>query len=121
MKFYSSASSCIFAPRYLARKSAPTPAIRERKRRLRRTIVDSGSFGVFNGASSRGHRDFLHQTGMPMAALYRRSSRPNRVSRRRTQVFRIGLTGPVNLRSLRMERNQSRRSWKPRSILTILS
>jgi hypothetical protein len=81
VKFYRSVSACIIALAFFGTQIAARQVFAKEKD-VPAKIVDSGSFGVFNGAHRVATETFSIKQDA-RAALYRRSSRPNRASRRR--------------------------------------
>ena len=96
MKFYPSASSCIVALALFGVQIAAPPSIREGKR-CSAKIVDSGSFGVFNGAHRVATETFSIKQDAD-GSVISSEFKAEQGEQKAVQSSELDLTGSVNLR-----------------------
>lgn len=96
MKFYSSASSCIFALALFGTQVAPTQLFAKEKEAPAK-IVDSGSFGVFNGAHRVATETFSIKQDAD-GSVVSSEFKAEQGEQKADQSSELDLTGSVNLR-----------------------
>ena len=94
MKFYPSASSCIIALALVAAQVAPTLA---KEKDAPAKIVDSGSFGVFNGAHRVATETFSIKQDAD-GSVVSSEFKAEQGEQKAVQSSELNLTGSVNLR-----------------------
>ncbi|MGH9515472.1 MAG: hypothetical protein ACRD3P_07315 [Terriglobales bacterium] len=97
MKFYPSASSCIIALALLGPQLTTTQPVFAKEKDPSAKLVDSGSFGVFNGAHRVATETFsIKQDGD--GSIVSSEFKSEQGEQRAVQSSELDLTGSVNLR-----------------------